>query len=97
MGSLLQGFLGLSLAVYTSLYRGLDTQLKKWMTPVPTLILIFIFIVVSVWGVVLSARAAADVSVDGHAIAILTNIIPSLSAMIAIASRFDFTFGNAQK
>lgn len=97
IGSILQGFLSLFLGVFTTLFEGLDARLTKWMNRLRTNILLLIIVGVGFWGAHLAQHAQVKTSVDSHTIAILANIIPSLSAMLAVATKFDYTFPSPRR
>ena len=97
IGSLALGFIALFLGISSSIWKSFDVALSRKMSKGLTLTLIFAVLAFSGLGVYFVYHAGPDETTSAHTIALLTNIIPGLSAAVAISSKFDFDLKPASK
>jgi ABC-type nitrate/sulfonate/bicarbonate transport system permease component len=90
VGSLGCGFLGLFLAVFTGMSETVKDRVEAWMTLSRTIAALIFVSSFGVLGVIAVWHAKAGESVNVHTLALLSNLLPSLSAAVAIATKYNF-------
>jgi hypothetical protein len=95
--SLLFGVLGLAFTIYSSLCKSLDDALKTLITfPVAVALALFLFIF-GVVGAFVAGLTGPLNPLNGHIISILANLVPSCSAAVTVAAKYDGEFRSKDK